>query len=141
MWVEGAARERRIALGVDAFRQPQTHQQKFVGALFPVQGIVGDDAMAIRFDPHQPRHGSLFSGDGVPDAGDIEPRMRARPDAGILLAAPVHQIMPAFRTSACMIGNLVCRLLLEKKKKYLTAQPGPRWPAPSTSNTPRAPCP
>ena len=35
--------------------------------------------------------------------------MRARPDAGIFLAAPVHQIMSAFRAGSRVVGNLVGR--------------------------------
>ena len=35
--IERAARQRRVALGIDAFGEPQPHQQEFVGALFAVE--------------------------------------------------------------------------------------------------------
>ena len=107
--IERAAGERRIAPGVDALGEPQAHQQKFVGALFAVEAVVGDDAVAVGLDPHQPCLGALFGRDRVPDAVDIEPAMRAGTDAGIFLAAPVDQIVPAFRAFSRVIGNLVGR--------------------------------
>src|SRR5258708_5608561 len=102
--------------GIDALGEPQAHQQKFIGALFAVQPIVGDDTMARRLDAHQPRLGALFGRDRMPDAIDIEAAMGAGTDAGIFLAAPVNQVMSAFGARSRMIGYLVCRLLLEKKK-------------------------
>ena len=52
--------------------------------------------MSVALDPHQPGFGALLGGDGVPDAIDIESSMRAGADTGIFLAAPVHEIVPAF---------------------------------------------
>ena len=92
--------KRRVALRVDAFGEPQAHQQKFVGALFAVEMIVGDDAVAVGLDPHQPRFGTLLGGDRVPDAADVEAAMRAGTDAGIFLAAPVNQIVLALARPA-----------------------------------------
>ena len=63
----------------------------------------------LRLDPHQPGLGTLFGGDRVPDAVDIEAAMGAGADAGIFLAAPVDQIVPALRAGARVIGNLVGR--------------------------------
>ena len=45
----------------------------------------------------------------MPDTVDIEAAMRAGTDAGIFLAAPVDEIMLAFRAGARVIGNLVGR--------------------------------
>ena len=101
-----------IALRVDAFGKTQSHQQKFVGAFFAVEEIVGDDAMARGLDAHQPGLGALFGGDRVPDAVDIEAAMRAGADAGIFLAAPVDEVMFALRAGARVIGNLVGRQAL-----------------------------
>ena len=50
--------KRRVALGVDAFGEPQTHQQIFVGLLGARQRLVGDDAMAAGLDTHQPGLGA-----------------------------------------------------------------------------------
>ena len=95
LWIERAARQRLIASRINAFGQPQPHQQKFVGALFAVEAIVGDDAMAVGLDPHQPGFGALFGGNGVARAADVEAAMGARADAGIFFAAPVDEIVPA----------------------------------------------
>ena len=108
--------KRRIARGIDALGEPQAHQQEFIGALFAVEAIVGDDAVAVGLDPHQPRLGALFGGDRVPDAVDIEPAMRAGTDAGIFLAAPVDQIVLAFRAGARVIGNLVGRQAMRARR-------------------------
>ena len=97
--IERAAGQRRIAPGVDALGEPQSHQQEFVGAFFAVEAIVGDDAVAVGLDAHQPGLGTLLGRDRVPDAVDIEPAMRAGADAGIFLAAPVDQIVPALRAA------------------------------------------
>ena len=48
--IERAARQSRIALRVDALGEPQPHQQKFIGALFAVQDVIGDDTIAGRLD-------------------------------------------------------------------------------------------
>jgi hypothetical protein len=80
-----------------------------IGALFAVEEIVGYDAVAVGLDAHQPGLRALFGRDRVPDAVDIEPSMRARADAGIFLAAPVDEIMFAFRASPRVIGDLVGR--------------------------------
>ena len=95
--IDRAAGQRGIALGIDAFGEPQPHQQEFVGALLAIEHVVGDDAMAVGLDPHQPGLGAFLGRGRMPDAADVEPAMRARPDAGIFLAAPVDQIVPALR--------------------------------------------
>ena len=107
--VERAAGQRRIALGVDALGEPQSHQQEFVGAFFAVEVIVGDDAVAVGLDAHQPGLGTLLGRDRVPAAVDVEPAMRARPDAGIFVVAPVDQIVLAFGAGSGVVGNLVGR--------------------------------
>ena len=107
--IERAAGQRRVTLGIDAFGEPQSHQQEFVGALFAVEEIVGDDAVAVGFDAHQPGLGALLGGGRVPDAVDVETAMRAGTDAGIFLAAPVDEIVPALGAGARVIGNLVGR--------------------------------
>ena len=94
--VERAAGQGGIAFGVDALGEPQSHQQKFVGAFFAVEKIVGDDAMAVGLDAHQPGLRAFFGRDRVPDTIDVEAAMRARADAGIFVAAPVDQIVLAF---------------------------------------------
>ena len=97
MRIERAAGERRVAAGIDALGQPQAHQQKFVGALFAVEAIVGNDAVAVGLDPHQPGFGTLFGRDRMARAIDVEAAMGARADAGIFLAAPVDEIVLALR--------------------------------------------
>src|SRR6185436_11564245 len=66
--VEGAAGQGRIAFGVDTLGQSQSHEQEFVGPFFAVEVIVGDDAVAVGLDAHQPGLGTFFSRDRVPDA-------------------------------------------------------------------------
>src|ERR1019366_2543703 len=82
---------------------------EFVGALFAVEAIVGDDAVAVCLDAHQPRLGALFGCDRMPDAAEIEAAMCAGTDTGIFLAAPVNQIMLALRAGSRVIGNLIGR--------------------------------
>ena len=65
--------------------------------------------MAVGLDPHQPGFGALFGRDGVPRAVDVEAAMGARADAGIFLAAPVDEIVPALRARPRVVGNLVGR--------------------------------
>ena len=95
-----AAGQRGVALRIDAFREPQSHQQEFVGALLAVERVVGDDAVARGLDPHQPGFRPLFGGGGVAHAVDVEPAMGAGADAGIFVAAPVDQVVPAFARRA-----------------------------------------
>jgi hypothetical protein len=109
MRVERAAGKRGVTFGIDALGEPQAHQEKFVGALFAVQRIVGDDAIAHGLDPHQPALWALLGRDRMADAADIEPAMRARTDAGIFLTAPVDQVVPALGARPRVIGNLVGR--------------------------------
>src|SRR5437868_7031233 len=40
--VERPSGDRRVALGIDAFGEPQSHQQEFVGALFAIEFVIGD---------------------------------------------------------------------------------------------------
>jgi len=107
--VERATGQRGVTLGVDALGKPQPHQQKFIGALVAREHIVGDDAMTVGFDAHQPRLGALFGRNRASRALDIEPAMRAGADAGIFVAAPIDQIVPALRAFARMVGDLVGR--------------------------------
>ena len=65
--------------------------------------------MAIGLDAHQPGLGAFFGGDGVPGAVDIEAAVGAGTDAGIFLAAPVNEVVFAFRAWARVVGNLVGR--------------------------------
>ena len=65
--------------------------------------------MARRLDAHQPGLGALFGCDRMPDAIDVKAAMGAGTDAGIFLAAPINQIMSAFRAWAGVIGYFVSR--------------------------------
>ncbi len=89
--------------------KPQPHQQELVGALLAVEAVVGDDAVAVGLDPHQPGFRPLLGGDGVADAVDVETTVRAGTNAGICVAAPVDQVMPALGAGAGVVGNLVGR--------------------------------
>ena len=94
---------------INAFGQAQSHQQKFVSHFLAQQHVVGDEAMAVAFDALQPRLRALFGRGRMPVAVDIEPAMRARPNAGIFVRAPIDEIVPAFGTGPGMIGDLVSR--------------------------------
>src|ERR1700743_3501143 len=50
----------------------------------------------------------------MPDAIDIEAAVRAGSDAGIFLAAPVDEVMFAFRARSRVVGNLVGRQALAR---------------------------
>ena len=107
--IERAAGERRVARRIDAFGEPQSHQQKFVGHFARRQRLVDDEAVAVRLDAHQPGFRPLLGLGGVAAAVDVEPAMRARTDAGIFVAAPVDQIVPALGAGPRVVGNLVGR--------------------------------
>ena len=103
----GAAGEPLIARGIDAFGEPQAHQQELVGHLRAQQHLVGDDAVAERFDPHQPGFRTPLGSGGVALAVDVEAAMRAGADAGVFVRAPVDEIVPALGAGPRVIGNLV----------------------------------
>ena len=98
-----------IARDVDAFGKPQPHEQKLVGHFLARQHVIGDEAVAVGLDPHQPGLRPFFRRGGVPVAADIEPAMGARSDAGIFVAAPIDEIVPAFAAGPRVVGNLVGR--------------------------------
>ena len=81
----------------------------FVGLLDAQQRFVGDDAVAVRLDAHQPGFGSLLGRGRVALAVDHEAAMRAGTDAGIFVIAPIDEIVPAFGAGARMVGDLVGR--------------------------------
>ena len=107
--VERPAGQRRVALRIDAFGEPQAHQQKFVGDFLAREHVVGDEAMPVVLDAGEPSLRALFGRGCMPVAVDIEPAMRARPDAGIFVRAPVDEIVPALGARPRMIGNLIGR--------------------------------
>ena len=102
-------RQRRVARRVDALGEAKPHQQEFVGALLGRQQVVGDEAVAERFDPHQPGFGPLLGRGGVAAAVDVEPAVRAGADAGIFVGAPVDEIVPALGAGPRVVGDLVGR--------------------------------
>ena len=55
------------------------------------------------------RFRALLGFGGVAAAVDIEPSMRARPDAGIFVPAPINQIVPALGARPRVVGNFVSR--------------------------------
>ena len=63
--------------------------------------------MAERLDPHQPGLRPLLGRGGAALAVDVEPAVRARPDAGIFVRAPVDEIVPALGARPRVVGNLV----------------------------------
>ncbi len=65
--------------------------------------------MAERLDPHQPGFGPSFGRGGAALARDVEAAVRARTDTGIFVAAPIHEIVPAFGARPRVIGNLIGR--------------------------------
>ena len=73
------------------------------------QLLVDDQAVACRLHAHQPAFRALVGFGRVAAAVDIEPAMRARPDAGIFVAAPIDQIVPAFGARPRVVGNFVGR--------------------------------
>src|SRR5262245_49331088 len=90
-WVTG---ERVITRGIDSLGEPQAHEKKLVGALAVREDVVGDEAVAVLLDAFQPGFRPFLGGGGVALAGDIEAAVRARPDAGIFVAAPVDEVVP-----------------------------------------------
>jgi hypothetical protein len=67
------------------------------------QHFIDDDAMAVLLDPHDPGFRPPFGRRGVALSFDVKPAMRARPDAGIFVRAPINQVVPALRARSCMV--------------------------------------
>ena len=108
--VERAAGERRVARRVDAFGEPQAHQQEFVGRSRSRVSISSTiRPWPVRLDAHQPGFRALLGRGGAAAAVDVEPAMRAGADAGIFVAAPVDEIVPALGAGPRVIGNFVGR--------------------------------
>ena len=59
--IERAAGERLVARRVDAFGEPQAHQQEFVGPLLARERVVDDQAVAERLRPASARLPGRFS--------------------------------------------------------------------------------
>ena len=105
--VERAAGEPRVARGVDAFGQPQAHQQELVRHLLARERLVGFDPVSERLRAHQPGLRPLRGRGGAALGSDIKPAVRARSDAGIFVRAPVDEIVPAFGARPRVVGDLV----------------------------------
>src|SRR5262245_15437487 len=71
------------------------------------EGLVRNDSVAERFDPHKPGFWPPLGRGSAARARDVEPAVRARADACILMPAPVDEIVPAFGAWPCMVGDLV----------------------------------
>src|ERR1700681_539427 len=80
--VERPAGDAGVALGVDPFGEPQTHQEELVGPLLACQYFVRDETVAEGFDALQPNLRPLFGGERVAAAVNFEPGMGAGTDAG-----------------------------------------------------------
>ena len=65
-------------------------------------------------DAREPTFRALFRRGGVAVAVDVEPAMRARPDAGIFVHAPVNEIVPALGARPRVIGNLIGRQAMRR---------------------------
>ena len=65
--------------------------------------------LPARLDPHQPAFRPLLGFGRVAAAADIEPAMRAGADAGIFVAAPIDQIVPALGARPRVVGDFVSR--------------------------------
>ena len=107
--VERPAGERLKTRNIDAFGEPQPHQQELVGHVLTRQRVVGGEAMTGGLDAHEPRLRPFFRRRRMPVALDVEPAVSARSDAGVFLGAPVDEVMPAFAAGPGVIGNLVGR--------------------------------
>ncbi len=62
---------------------------------FVLQFLVDDQAVAVPSTRISQASGLLLGFGGVTAAVDVEPAMRAGTDAGIFVAAPVNQVVPA----------------------------------------------
>src|SRR5262249_61671689 len=82
-------------LRLDPFGEPQTHPQESVGRFLAREHLVGDEAVAFLLHAREPTFRALFRRGGVAVAVDVEPAVRARPDAGIFMHTPINEIVPA----------------------------------------------
>ena len=107
--VDLAPAQREIARRLDAFGEPQTHQQIFVGAFAGRERLIDGQSGAAGLHAHQPAFRPPLGFRRIAASAEVEPAMRARSDAGIFVAAPIDQIVPALGARPRVIGNFVSR--------------------------------
>ena len=77
-------RERRArkfceSLEIDAFGEPQAHEQEFVGGFAVRQRLVDDDTVVITLDALEPGLGALLRRRGPTASADVEATVSTRP--------------------------------------------------------------
>ena len=105
--IECPAGDGGVAFHVDAFCEPQTHEQELVGNFLAREQVVGGEPVPARLDLREPCLGAFLRRGGVAVAVDVEASVGAGPDAGIFVRPPVDEIVPAFAAGARMVRNLV----------------------------------
>ena len=80
--------------------EAQPHQQRLAGAVGRADGLFLRGADGRRVDPLRPGFRGAVAGGGEQLAAQRQAPMRAGADAGIVLIAPIGEIVPAFRRPA-----------------------------------------
>ena len=106
---EAAPAHLAIARRLDAFAQPQAHQQHLVGRFLQRQQLVGDEAVAVAPRPSPASLRVPLGHRGAAAAVEREPAMRAGTDADIFAVAPVDEVVAALRAGRGVVGDLVGR--------------------------------
>ena len=119
---------------VDAFGEPQAHQQRLVGLLGLAQAHAFEHAMTAGLDALGPALGQPLGRRGVTGAADQQAAVRARPDAGVFAVAPVEQVVPALLARPRVVGDLVGRQARRARSAPASprrgrAPPRPRGPS------------
>ena len=92
---------------VDTFSQPQAHKQSFTGAVRRSDRLVFGAAVAPAFNQIGPGFRRAVTARGEQRVADHQPSVSAGTDAGIILVAPVGEIMPAFVAWPGVVGDFV----------------------------------
>src|SRR4029077_3525710 len=105
----GAAAYRLKSLEVDAFGKTQAHQQIFVGGFRFAQILFGLKPMTRSLDRFAPCLRRFDGAERAALAVDRDARMRASADSGIIVPAPINQIVTRLRSRPRVVRDLVGR--------------------------------
>ena len=105
--IERAPGQRGVAGRINPFRQPESHEEIFVGSLAWSQLLLDCEPAAETFHPHEPGLGPFLSRSCNATATDRQPSMGAWANAGIVMPTPVDEVVPAFCAGPRMVGDFV----------------------------------
>ena len=104
---EGLASSGLEAGGIDAFGEAETHHQHFAATVGRGDLLLGGAAVAVVFDALGPGFGGAVAAGGDQVVAEGEAAVGAGADAGVVLVAPIGEIVAAFGTGPGEVADLV----------------------------------